>query len=203
MSSAATTRMPVEDALVELHGEGLHDGAIAEQLRSLGYGRGWTRRKVCYWRNRVLAVWDEQRQRLVPVLRRHAPRRGWKHARAKRAVRWRVYQEANDLGHLLPQYDRARKQWGAGHELRPCQVRVLALLRDAPAPMTAAQVADALGLASRRSLYRPGDRPVLDLLVLAGLVVQSPGSPATYAAADAARRPTERRRQTRIERDYN
>jgi hypothetical protein len=197
MSSAATDRMPVEDALTELHGEGLHDAAIAEQLRSLGYGRGWTRRKVCYWRNRVLAVWDEKRERLVPVLRRHAPRRGWKHARQKRAVRWRLYQEANGLGHLLPQYDRDRREWGPGHELRPCQVRVLAMLRDAPAPMTAAQIAQSLGLASRRSLYRPGDKPVLDLLVLAGLVTQTPGSPATYAASDAARRPTERRRPTR------
>jgi hypothetical protein len=199
--SAATDRMPVEDALAELHGEGLHDGAIAEQLRSLGYGRGWTRRKVCYWRNRVLAVWDEKRERLVPVLRRHAPRRGWKHARQKRAVRWRLYQEANGLGHLLPQYDRDRREWGPGHELTPAEVRVLALLREAPAPMTRSQIAHALGLSGRKSL-RPSGSPLLPLLVLAGLATQTPGPVPTFAAGDAVRRPTERRRQTRIEKDY-
>jgi hypothetical protein len=193
MNGAATDRMPVEDALRELHGEGLHDGAIAEQLRSLGYGRGWTRRKVCYWRRDRLGL-----QRNAPAGSRHYQR----HALY---CRWRVYQTAAGFAHLLPEVEQEeanpRRPYLTDRSppLKPRDVDLLVLLRD-NGPLTARRLALLMGLASHADLTGGGSQR-LTRLVRLGLVDATADLPPTYSLSTLSAAPTDPR-VTSNERKY-
>jgi hypothetical protein len=187
--------MPVEDALRELWSEGLHDGAIAEQLRALGYGRGWTRRKVCYWR----------RDRLG--LARNAPAGSRHYQRHALYCRWRVYQTAAGFAHLLPEVEQEeanpRRPYLTDRSppLKPRDVDLLVLLRD-HGPLTARRLALLMCLASHEQLTsgtRGGRR--LTRLVRLGLVDATADLPPTYSLSTLSAAPTDPR-VTSNERKY-
>jgi hypothetical protein len=146
------TRGPWLSALRQLHRRGWSDRDIADCLSELspediasldregwdakriesrrrveGGGSEWTRRQVRYYR------------RALGLSARHYRHECGTLADA-RACRHRQHQRLRGWSHLLPAYNDAVKQWEGGHELRPREADVLALLRD-HGPLTTYQMA--------------------------------------------------------------